>query len=83
MPSTGRPLRWNDGPRVAASGTEDVDLVVEGVLADDEIAPATAELILIGSITWRVAWCRRGEELDQPTTRIGLVRPLQPGPRAV
>jgi hypothetical protein len=83
MPTTGRPLRWNDGPRLATSATERADLVVEGVLADDEVAPRIDELILIGSITWRVAWCRLIEEKHQPTTQIGLMRPHQPRPRAV
>jgi hypothetical protein len=44
------------------------------VLADDEIAPASDELILIGSITWRAAWCRTTEEQDPATVRIGLMR---------
>lgn len=74
MPSTGRLLRWNEGPRIAASGTERADLVVEGVLGDDQAAPGIDELILIGSITWRVAWCRLSEQHDPPTTRIGLMR---------
>src|SRR5687767_3266416 len=31
MKGTGRPLRWKDGPRLAASGADGADLVVEGV----------------------------------------------------
>ena len=83
MPGTGRPLRWNDGPRLAASGTDGAGLVVEGVLADDESEPRIDELVLIGSITWRVAWSRRLEQHEPPITQLGLTRPIQPGPRAI